>query len=81
MHPGPGLSTGAGVTVTVLPATDLFSQGRHQTHSHIRGGVHANALIQAGVNCCLSTNNVLNPFMPLGDGSLVRIANMYANIV
>ncbi len=72
---------GAGVAVTVLPATDLFTQGRHQDHSVIRGVTDANALIDCGVNCCLSTNNVLNPFTPYGDCSLVRIANMYANIV
>ena len=72
---------GAGVTVTVLPATDLFTQGRHQDHSVIRGVTDANALIECGVNCCLSTNNVLNPFTPFGDCSLIRIANMYANIV
>jgi cytosine/creatinine deaminase len=32
------------------------------------------------VNCSLSTNNVLNPFTPFGDCSLVRMANLYANI-
>lgn len=69
-----------GVTVTVLPATDLFTQGRHQDHSVIRGVADANALVEHGVNCCLSTNNILNPFTPFGDGSLVRIANMYANV-
>ena len=69
-----------GVTVTVLPATDLFTQGRHLDHSVIRGVADANALIGHGVNCCLSTNNILNPFTPFGDGSLVRIANMYANV-
>jgi cytosine deaminase len=55
---------GAGVAVTVLPATDLFTQGRHQNYSVIRGVTDANALIEAGANCCLSTNNVLNPFTP-----------------
>jgi cytosine deaminase len=70
----------SGVTVTVLPATDLFTQGRHLDHSVIRGVADANALIGHGVNCCLSTNNILNPFTPFGDGSLVRIANMYANV-
>lgn len=69
-----------GVTVTVLPATDLFTVGRHQDHSVMRGVADANALIGHGVNCCLSTNNILNPFTPFGDGSLVRIANMYANV-
>ncbi len=69
-----------GVTVTVLPATDLFTQGRFQDHSVIRGVADANALIEHGANCCLSTNNILNPFTPFGDGSLIRIANMYANV-
>jgi cytosine deaminase len=53
-----------GVTVTVLPATDLFTQGRHLDHSVIRGVADANALVEHGVNCCLSTNNILNPFTP-----------------
>lgn len=71
---------GSGVTVTVLPATDLFTVGRHLDHSVIRGVADANALVEAGANCCLSTNNILNPFTPFGDGSLMRIANMYANV-
>ncbi len=33
-----------------------------------------------GVNCSISTNNVLNPFTPFGDCSLVRMANLYANV-
>ena len=72
---------GAGVALTVLPATDLFVSGRHQDHSVMRGVADANALIACGVNCSLSTNNVLNPFTPFGDSSLVRIANLYAHIV
>ena len=69
-----------GVAVTVLPATDLFVMGRHLDHSVIRGVADANALMACGVNCSLSTNNVLNPFTPFGDCSLVRIANLYANV-
>ncbi|HKJ00099.1 MAG TPA: amidohydrolase family protein [bacterium] len=70
-----------GVTVTVLPATDLWVMGRHLDHDVIRGVADANALIACGVNCCLSTNNVLNPFTPFGDGNLIRMANLYANTV
>jgi cytosine deaminase len=70
---------GAGVAVTVLPATDLFLMGRHQEHSVLRGVVPAHVLVKHGVNCTLSTNNVLNPFTPMGDCSLVRMANLYAN--
>ena len=71
----------AGVTVTVLPATDLFVMGRHQDHTVMRGVADANALMTAGADCCLSSNNILNPFTPFGDGSLLRIANLYANTV
>jgi len=74
------LMSDSGVTLTVLPATDLFTVGRHQDHSVMRGVADGNALAAHGVNCCLSTNNILNPFTPFGDGSLMRIANMYANV-
>ena len=32
------------------------------------------------MTCSVSTNNVLNPFTPYGDGSLIRMANLYANV-
>jgi cytosine/adenosine deaminase-related metal-dependent hydrolase len=32
------------------------------------------------VTCSVSTNNVLNSFTPYGDGSLIRMANLYANV-
>ena len=74
------LLASAGVAATVLPATDLYLMGRHQEHSVMRGVAPVHRLLQEGVNCSLSTNNVLNPFTPFGDCSLVRIANLYANI-
>jgi cytosine deaminase len=70
----------AGVAVTVLPATDLFLMGRGHQHSVPRGVTPAHRLVEHGVTCSLATNNVLNPFTPFGDCSLVRIANLYANI-
>ena len=70
----------SGVALTVVPSTDLFLMGRHQNHSVMRGVVPAHKLLREGVNCSLSTNNVLNPFTPFGDCSLIRIANLYANI-
>ena len=69
-----------GVALTVLPSTDLFLMGRHQDHAVMRGVTPAHLLLKEGVNCSLSTNNVLNPFTPFGDCSLVRMANLYANI-
>ena len=71
----------AGIAVTVLPATDLFLMGRDQDHSVRRGVADANRLLGHGVNCSLSSNNILNPATPYGDCSLIRIANLYANII
>jgi cytosine deaminase len=71
----------SGIAVTVLPATDLFLMGRDQDHSIRRGVADANRLIEHGVNCSLSSNNILNPATPYGDCSLIRMANLYANVL
>jgi cytosine deaminase len=70
-----------GVAVTVLPLTDLFVMGRDQDHNVRRGVADANFLVEHGVNCSLSTNNVLNPVTPYGDCSLIRMANLHANVL
>lgn len=70
----------AGVNLIVLPSTDLYLMGRQRTHDKTRGVTEAHLLLHEGVNCALSTNNVLNPFTPFGDCSLLRQANLYANI-
>lgn len=70
----------AGVAVTVLPATDLYLLGREATHNAPRGLTLAHKLAGDGVLCSVATNNVLNPFTPFGDASLLRMANFYANV-
>ncbi|WFU44490.1 amidohydrolase family protein [Bradyrhizobium sp. CB82] len=69
-----------GVAVTVLPATDLYLMGRDATHNVPRGITVAHKLVASGVLCSVATNNVLNPFTPFGDASLLRMANFYANV-
>jgi len=70
-----------GIAVTVLPATDLYLMGRDQNHNIRRGIADANFLVEHGVNCSLSTNNVLNPATPYGDCSLIRMANLHPNVL
>jgi len=69
-----------GVAVTVLPATDLFLMGREHDHNVPRGVTPAHRLLACGVTCSIASNNILNPFTPFGDCSLLRMANLYANI-
>jgi cytosine deaminase len=71
----------AGIAVTVLPATDLYLMGRDRDHDVRRGVADANHLAAHGVTCSLSSNNILNPATPYGDCSLIRIANLHANVL
>src|SRR5262249_33446800 len=71
----------SGIAVTVLPTTDMFLMGRDRDHAVVRGVADANHLCDHGVNCSLSSNNVLNPATPYGDCSLIRVANFYANVL
>ena len=70
-----------GVAVTVLPATDLYVLARHMDHNVPRCVADANMFVRQGCNCSISTNNVLNPFTPFGDCSLIRMTNLHANIL
>jgi cytosine deaminase len=70
----------AGIAVTALPATDLYLMGRDATHNVPRGLTPVHRLAREGIVCSIATNNVLNPFTPFGDASLLRMANLYANV-
>ncbi|KAI9327314.1 cytosine deaminase protein [Zopfochytrium polystomum] len=70
----------AGVALIVLPATDLFLTARDRDHLVPRGVAPAHRLAAAGVVVAAATNNVLNPFTPFGDASLLRVANLFANV-
>jgi cytosine deaminase len=74
------LVAGSGVAMTVLPATDLFLMGRAVRAAKPRGVVPLAPLLARGAACSVATNNVLNAFTPYGDGSLIRMANLYANV-
>ncbi|MET0427619.1 MAG: amidohydrolase family protein, partial [Microvirga sp.] len=69
-----------GIAVTTLPATDLYLMGRDVTHNVPRGVTPVHRLASQGLACSIATNNVLNPFTPFGDASLLRMANLYANV-
>ncbi|MCO6188651.1 amidohydrolase family protein [Rhizobium sp. L1K21] len=70
----------AGIALTVLPATDMFLNGRAYDHLVPRGIAPAHVLSAHGVLTSIASNNILNPFTPYGDASLARMANFYANV-
>ncbi|TRL40276.1 amidohydrolase family protein [Rhizobium straminoryzae] len=70
----------AGIALVALPATDLFLNGREMPVLTPRGVAPLHRLAGEGVVTAVATNNVLNPFTPYGDGSLIRMANLQANV-
>lgn len=71
---------GAGISLSVLPATDLFLNGRGFDRLVPRGVAPAHRLAARGVSTSIASNNILNLFTPYGDASLIRMANLYANV-
>jgi cytosine deaminase len=70
----------AGIAVTALPATDLFLLGRDASGLVPRGVAPLMRLAELGALVSLGNNNILNPFTPFGDASLLRMANLFANV-
>lgn len=69
----------SGIAVVALPATDLFINGRDRDRLVPRGVAPLDRLAASGVTVAIGTNNVMNPFTPYGDTSLLRLANLHAN--
>jgi len=71
----------AGISILALPATDLYMMGRHDTHNVRRGVAPAHLLTALGVNTGLATNNVQNLFTPFGDGDLLKMCTLLAQVL
>jgi cytosine deaminase len=74
------LLAASGIAVTALPSTDLFLLGRGVATLVPRGVTPLMRLKELGVLVTLGSNNILNPFTPYGDASLLRMANLFANV-
>ena len=64
----------AEINVLSLPMTDLHLGGRGDEYNVRRALTPIRKLRDAGVNVCLSTNNIRNAFTPYGNGDLVQVA-------
>ncbi|HEU5323733.1 MAG TPA: amidohydrolase family protein, partial [Methylomirabilota bacterium] len=68
----------AGLGVVCLPATDLYLMGRRDAASPRRGLTPVRRLLEAGVPVALASNNVRNPFTPVGTADLAHMAFLAA---
>jgi cytosine deaminase len=56
----------AGIGVISLPLTDLYMMGRRDERNVRRGLAPIRRLLEAGVPVALASNNIRNPFTPIG---------------
>jgi cytosine/creatinine deaminase len=64
---------GAGVGVISLPLTDLYLMGRRDERNVRRGLAPIRRLLEAGVPVALASNNIRNPFTPIGTADLAHL--------
>jgi len=64
----------AGIGVICLPATDLYLMGRGDEMNVRRGLTPVRRLLTAGVPVALASNNIRNPFTPVGTADLAHMA-------
>jgi cytosine/creatinine deaminase len=65
---------GARLGVVCLPATDLYLMGRRDEMNPRRGLTPVRRLLAAGVPVALGSNNIRNPFTPVGTADLAHMA-------
>jgi cytosine deaminase len=68
----------ARIGVIALPATDLYLMGRRDEKNIRRGLTPIRRLLDAGVPVALATNNVRNPFTPVGTADLAHMTFLSA---
>lgn len=71
----------AGISILALPASDLYMMSRRDSHNVRRGVAPIHQLAAQGVNVGLATNNILNLFTPFGDGDVLKICTLLAQVL
>jgi len=64
----------ADIAVITLPAANLFLQGRSAQRLAPRGLTRVRELAAAGVRVAAASDNIQDPFVPIGSGDLLEIA-------
>jgi cytosine deaminase len=64
----------ADIAIVTLPAANLFLQGRDAERLAPRGLTRVRELLDAGVRVAAASDNIQDPFIPVGSGDLLEIA-------
>jgi cytosine deaminase len=64
----------AGIGVVTLPAANLFLQGRDASRLPPLGLTRVSELLESGVKVAIGSDNIQDPFVPVGSGDLLEAA-------
>ncbi len=75
-----GLLKEAGISVITNPLDNIALQGRFDTYPKRRGLTRVKELLEAGVNVGIGHDSIMDPWYPLGKGSMLEAAFMCLNV-
>lgn len=58
-----------------LPKANIHLQGRFDSYPKRRGVTRVKELLEANLNVCFGLDSIMDPWYPLGDGNLIRVAD------
>ncbi|CAK0831665.1 unnamed protein product [Prorocentrum cordatum] len=70
-----------GVSVLALPASDVYMMARGDAQDRRRGVAPVDQLAKLGVRAAFATNNVQNLFTFTGDGDMLKVATLTAQML
>nr|WP_242035720.1 MULTISPECIES: amidohydrolase family protein [unclassified Leptolyngbya] len=69
------------ISILALPASDIYIMARKDTHNVRRGVAPIHRLAELGVNVGVAVNNTQNLFTPFGDGDVLKVALLLAEVL
>jgi cytosine deaminase len=70
----------AGVTIIANPLDNIVLQGRFDTYPKRRGMTRVKELDEAGVNVACGHDSIMDPWYPLGRGSMLDAVSMLVHV-
>jgi cytosine deaminase len=75
-----GILRGAGVTIIANPLDNIVLQGRFDTYPKRRGMTRVKELDAAGINVACGHDSIMDPWYPLGRGSMLDALSMLVHV-
>ncbi len=66
----------ANINIIANPLVNINLQGRFDTYPKRRGITRVKELLEAGINVCMGTDDIYDPFYILGTGNMLNVLNM-----